>query len=363
MLKIKSIFTLIAVVLAVPAVAQLTVIKTPVNPVVISSTGLTSFTVINTSSQKLTFMPHYSLKNQSGEAVYVSVGQRVSINANSSIVLDKNKTGLVNESFLGKNGNLLKTQNKLPADKYIACVTLKSDQIEAVFSDCYEVEVESIDNLFLVYPYDEDTIQTKYPVLNWRHLQPFSILKPSESFNIVVCERKKDQEKEQAIIENKPLFSRQNLQNHSVNYPPDAVSLERGKTYVWMVTKTYRSEVVAESETWEFTLDTIETPKITKYIVLENKATSSVYLLESNTIYFKFEEPYVGGNLTSKVMNDKGQIMNSNANKDEKSVSIKSNGYNRYQVNIDQLSLKEGIYKLIVENDKKEKYYLKFKVK
>ena len=95
--------------------------------------------------------------------------------------------------------NQLQTMHLLPSGAYMYCCGIVGTSSEGGDDYCEEFESDITSNLNLVYPDNEDTIETVNPVLVWNHSEPFSMLTSSESFRLVLVELTENQIADNAI--------------------------------------------------------------------------------------------------------------------------------------------------------------------
>lgn len=263
----------------------------------------------------------------------------------------------------------IKTFHKLPSGNYICCLRLvnsSNPELADGAEYCDEVSVEHDLSMSLVSPFDDDVIETKHPVLVWTHNEPFAINTGAEDYRIVVTQMHEGQNAEAAMAANPLLFSKNGLTSHSVIYPVNAPDLEKGKSYCWQVTKSINGRVVNQTEVWKFTLSDQPDTKDYKYGELTTTLSSSYYTCNNGKVFFRFREAYSSSGKLQIKIKDKYNKEISVAAKNQKSndlvLNYKSNGSNAYEINVDELHLKDGFYLLEVFNEKKEKFLLKFKV-
>lgn len=262
--------------------------------------------------------------------------------------------------------NHIKTFHTLPGGLFKLCVNvISSPSMESVDDFCDEIESDLSQFLYLVSPPDKDTLPTAQPLLLWTHSEPFGILGQGEYFRMIVAELNKDQLPEEGILSNSPLLMKNYLTTHEVQYPMDAKTLESGKRYGWQVQKMANDIVLNKTEAWEFTLRVDKPVKDNKYSVLRKTLDAGYYKVENNKIFFRFDEEYATGNISSVIYNSQRQAVKPVVKTDEiknGAYNIKQNGYNRYEINLDKLNMMSGFYTLEVNNEKGELFLLKFYV-
>ncbi|MEP7265009.1 MAG: hypothetical protein ABI772_10955 [Bacteroidota bacterium] len=263
----------------------------------------------------------------------------------------------------------IKTFHRLSSGNYICCLRLinsTNPELTDGAEYCDEISVEKDLSMSLVSPFDDDIIETNHPVLVWTHNEPFANNTGAEDYRIVVTQMHEGQNAEAAMAANPLLFSKNALTSHSVIYPVNAPDLEKGKSYCWQVTKSINGRVVNQTEVWKFTLSDEPDTKDYKYGELSTTLSSSFYTSNNGKVFFRFREAYnSSGKLEIKIkdkFNKEVSVLAKNQKSNDLALNYKSNGSNAYEINVDELHLKDGFYLLEVFNEKKEKYLLKFKV-
>jgi len=268
----------------------------------------------------------------------------------------------------GNQASYIKSTHGLPSGVFKICVTIilnKGNEIADEF--CDEIESNYNQYLYLVYPGDKDTIDSKTPLLTWAHSEPFNILTQGEYYRMIVTELKPKQGAEEAVTINTPLMLKNYLTTHSIQYPYDAKELVEGKKYAWQVQKMSNGIVTNKTEAWEFIMRIKPQEKEIKYVALKQTVDATYYTAYNGKIYFKFIEEYHSkGNITAHIKGDKGEEITIKISKDEENkadhdeTKIKTIGDNRFVLDLNKSNLKHGNYLLIVKNEKREVFYLKF---
>jgi len=261
-------------------------------------------------------------------------------------------------------GNFVKNIHRLPSGGFNYCVKLTPIVgIEDGDELCQSISAVEDENLYLINPNDEDVIETVTPILLWMHTEPFNLLSPGEFFRMTLAEVKTGQAPAEAILINNPIFVKNHVSKHQVQYPLDAKKLAFGKTYAWMVQKISNGNILASTEIWSFSLENKPNPKEHMYIALKTKLDGSVYYVQDDMVYFRFDERYKSSAVDCKIYNEKREVITpSLSNEQENEEDVKAAGYNSYEMDLKPYKLKKGYYTLEALNEKKEKYYLKFYV-
>lgn len=266
----------------------------------------------------------------------------------------------------GSQPDYIKTTHNLPGGTFRICVSVIFTQTsEPADEFCDEIDSDFNQYLYLINPFDKDTIDSPLPLLTWNHSEPFDLLAEGEFFRMVVSEIENNQTAEEAIVINSPVMVRNYLTMHSLQYPFDARELLPGKKYAWQVQKMSNNIVTNKTETWEFFLRKPPEEKNKKYVVLQPTLSTDAYIAYNGKIYFKYLEEYAPkGDLKAVIISDNGKVFPVNLDKDvagdEKASSVKSAGDNRFELDLDTQNIKPGYYRMVVKNEKRQSFYLKF---
>ncbi len=95
------------------------------------------------------------------------------------------------------------------------------------------------------------------------------------------------------------------------------------------------------------------------YAVLNKQPDGGYYKLADNKLLFVFDAQYASTNLVYNVTSKTNSVVASNAVNNISSSLVVNSGDNRYYLNA--ASLSTGYYTLEIINEKKEKFYLRFK--
>lgn len=257
----------------------------------------------------------------------------------------------------------------LPTGNYSYCVKVIIVAGNAEEGDNYCDELQSDINsyLYLVSPEDQDTIFTPYPILVWNHSNPFNSLEPGEYYRMLLTPMSEGQTADEAITINTPTFLKNNLEDNQVQYPSDAPVLEPGKHYAWQVQLLSNDVIVNKTEAWEFIEDIHKAPKDNKYAVVQPTVDGGFYTAVNNRIFFKFDEAYATDKVVDcEIYDSKMQPLKSKTYDALKSssngIALKQQGYNQYEVDLNDLNISTGFYVLQLKNAKGQIFKLKFLV-
>lgn len=258
----------------------------------------------------------------------------------------------------------IQTTHVLPSGTFQYCCSVKVLSAEGGDEYCEEVESEINSNMYLVFPDDKDTIETKNPVLMWTHSEAFNMVAQGEYFRMIVVQLAIDQSAEDGITVNSPIYLKNYLASHNEIYPIDAQELEAGKRYGWQVQRVTNGVVTDKTEAWEFIMKPVTSIIENKYIVLKKTLDASYYTTENGKLFFKFDEEYTSGKISCTIYNSaREKILPIAINEDKSNTTIayKKSGYNCFEINLNELTnISSGFYTLEVKNEKGEAFLLKF---
>ncbi|MEY4573767.1 MAG: hypothetical protein RLZ10_3073 [Bacteroidota bacterium] len=367
-LKSKFHLMFLSIILITNLNAQVSIINASINSFNITGTSICQVTLMN-SSTEMSVILDAKLYNSAGEIILESKTMeftvRPGLNAGNTLAFS-----LEHSNFgTSAQAQFIQTNHSLSSGIYKYCVNLtivSSGEISDEY--CEDLESQFSEYLYLVSPTDKDVIEEKNPLLIWTHSEPFNILAQGEYFRMIVVELSKEQDAEAGVTNSIPVFYKNYVSSHSVQYPIDATPLEEGKRYGWQVQKMSNGTVINKTESWEFTINKKIEPTENKYAVLKKKLDGGFYTAENNKVFFRFNESYISGDLTCRILDESRNpvkpLVKNETDKKEASerVNIKTNGVNLFEIDLTELDIKKGYYQLEVKNSKKEKYLLKIYV-
>jgi hypothetical protein len=350
------------------SISQVSIVNASINSYNITPRSLCEVSIMNTQ-QDVQVVLDAKVLNSAGEILlgvksspfYLHNGMNST--ATMNIPISSMEYGGSNQA------NYIRTSHTLPSGKFNYCCTVSVlGGFEESDDYCVELESDLSSFLLLVNPADRDTVDTPYPNLIWNHSEPFSILASGEYYRMVVVELLPGQSPEAGINVNLPQFTKNFLTDHSVPYPFDAKGLVVNKRYGWQVQLVSNGIITNKSEAWEFCLRPPKEVKVNKYAALKKTLDGGFYTAESNKLFFKFDEQYASFNPVSCfILDSKRQLVKAKVLKDDgeknATINLKSNGYNRFEINLDELDVSTGYYVLQIKNEKNETFLLKFYVK
>lgn len=142
----------------------------------------------------------------------------------------------------------------LPTGVFTICysvIKVESDAPEKLNEDCETVHIEPISPPQLVVPADNDQLAVTRPMFTW--LPPAPVNAGSGvQYDWTLVEVQATQSPADAVQQNIPVLSRQNVAMTSFQYPLAMPELDTGKLYAWRITARNGGLPIANSETWSF---------------------------------------------------------------------------------------------------------------
>jgi hypothetical protein len=227
--------------------------------------------------------------------------------------------------------------------------------------------LQAQESILLNMPMDGDTINTKNPLLSWSLWGELPTNTVREYYQIILVELQENQDASAGILMNTPLLRVDHLAQNQLFYPYDAPELEEGKWYAWEIQKIVDNTLAFKSETYKFYIPILPTEEPV-YYKLKVKDDGAIYDMQFGKFYFELDEDYFDDELNFQLYNPSNEkiqaqaIFNQEAGQFAQEVNVKRTGSNLYELTIGSNSAL-GIYKLVVQNAKKQKYQIKFEVK
>lgn len=344
---------------------QVSIVSAHLNSLNVTPGTLCEVTIMNNQSSVQIMLEAQVLNAASEQLLDIKsspfyISQGMNILSAPSVPINITKFGTSSQA------TYIQTTHVLPSGTFQYCCSVIVLSTEGGDEYCEEVESEINSNMYLVFPDDNDTVEIKNPVLMWTHSEAFNMVAPGEYFRMIVVELANDQNAENGITVNTPIFIKNSLTSHNVMYPLDAQELEDSKRYGWQVQRVTNGVVTDKTEAWEFTIKPATVIKEQKYAVLRKTSDASFYTAESGKLFFRFDEEYASGNISCTIFNSaREKILPVAINEDGTNtvVTFKKSGYNCYEINLNDLNnVTTGFYTLEVKNEKGEVYLLKFYV-
>lgn len=225
---------------------------------------------------------------------------------------------------------------------------------------------ESVFPVTLSNPMDYDTIIETEPNFIWQTNITALQTDPRYSQRYVLCELLEDQLKGDAIAINAPILVLDDYQNNMHSYSSSATALEEGHTYVWQVSILFNNLIVDQSEPYQFT---ILKPKelLPSFYPVAFKNDGHMLSIVNDKIGLLTDET---GNLNLKVnLSREGKIvktvyLNELVDGEEKTEQLSEyKGTKRFYVlNLKDLELEKGVYKVSWSLKSKRQYTFNFTI-
>jgi hypothetical protein len=345
--------------------AQVGIVSAHLNALNVTPGTLCEVTLMNSQGSSQIMLEAQVLNAASEQLLYIQSSPfyiTQGMNILSSAIVPINVTTYGTSS----QATYIQTTHVLPSGTFQFCCSVVVLSSEGGDEYCEEVESEINSNMYLVFPDDKDTIETKDPVLMWMHTEAFNMVAPGEYYRMIVVELADEQNAEDGITVNTPIYMKNNLTTHNVIYPVDAQELEDGENYAWQVQRVTNGIVTDKTEAWEFTMKAATVITDDKYAVLKKTLDASYYTAVNGKLFFRFNEEYNSGQISCAIYNSaREKILPVAINEDKSNTALayKKSGYNCYEINLNDLdNISSGFYTLEVKNEKGEMFLLKFNV-
>lgn len=248
----KRLFFLLVMLLHLQVQGQVIISWNTVNPSSFIIADVWNVTIINLSASSTWGM--IELKIETNDHVPVLNIKTSSLN----LVAGINLMSAIKENSRysisygnNKSSYSLQQTGQLPLGKYIFCASLLSPLNSSVQEiSCEERELGGISPPYLVFPYNESEVNTKYPLLLWH--PPVPVDESKITYGLTLVPITSNQSPEMAIKHNIPFIRQKNLTEKSLRYSASYPPLEEGKSYAWKVDVYYQQQFTTVTETWSF---------------------------------------------------------------------------------------------------------------
>lgn len=156
------------------------------------------------------------------------------------------------------------TSSRIPDDNYTFCVDVIdiAQDSKEIATSCAPFFIRAVNPPILLQPSDNDTVNIKYPLFQWTPVK--SINKLELRYRIIVCKKREYQTPQQTIEScTEQTFKKSDLISANVLMTTDAIQLEDGQTYAWLI-EIYDKygnplgENNGKSEVFQFTYKSLE---------------------------------------------------------------------------------------------------------
>ncbi len=254
----------------------------------------------------------------------------------------------------------------LPAGAFNVCYVISrmnGDAIEKLSEECETVEIEPLSPPQLVMPSDSECVELARPLFTW--LPP----SPAPLFNNLVydwslVEIQGMQTGADAIQQNIPLYTQQNITYTSFQYPLSAPALDTSKQYAWWVIAKSNMAPVAVSDISAFRLncavkEPVATPYAGPYLKVKREEDGAMGLFPG-IVRFEYVNE-INDSSIQLTLTDITAAVRKNIPLDTGYLKIHF-GQNLLQLDLrDNGAMREKhIYLLELKNARRERWYLKF---
>lgn len=254
----------------------------------------------------------------------------------------------------------------LPIGLFNICYTaikVESDFVDRLGEECETIEIEPISPPQLMIPLDEEQVDITRPFFAWIPPSPFNTLN-SLLYDWVLVEVQATQSPADALQQNVPLLSRQNLSFTSFQYPLSSPELDSSKLYAWRITAKNNMAPIGNSEIWSFRVrqyqpDTI-TGISTGYFAKLHREEDAAFTICTGVLRFEYMNDLNIAAVNLRLF-DISSANRKQITLDSTAQSVRM-GQNFVQVDLRETSgmINKHMYLLQVENARGEKGYLKF---
>ncbi|AXY76937.1 hypothetical protein D3H65_24410 [Paraflavitalea soli] len=255
----------------------------------------------------------------------------------------------------------------LPIGLFNICYTairVESDAVDRLGEECETIEIEPISPPQLMMPLDEEQVEITRPFFAWIPPSPFNTLN-SLLYDWVLVEVQPTQSPADALQQNVPVLSRQNIAYTNFQYPLSSPELDSSKLYAWRITARNNLAPIGNSEVWSFRvrrfgLDSNITKAGGSYFSKLSRTEDAAYAICNGVLRFEylneFNEPQVEVAIFD--LSDAGRKQ---VQLDSASLPV------QFGQNFQQMDLRRNndlkdkhMYLLELVNARREKWYLKF---
>lgn len=127
------------------------------------------------------------------------------------------------------------------------------EYVEKIAEQCEGLVVEPIGPPQLAFPFDGAIIEQERPQFNWLSPMPISLFS-NLRYDFDLVEVYPNQQPSDAIQQNLPIMQQRDLIGNAFLYPAGGQPLETNKTYAWRIRAKSSNTLIAETETWSFSL-------------------------------------------------------------------------------------------------------------
>ncbi|WEK37953.1 MAG: hypothetical protein P0Y53_10620 [Candidatus Pseudobacter hemicellulosilyticus] len=255
----------------------------------------------------------------------------------------------------------------LPIGVFNVCYSIVSlaglEGYDVVGEACETLHIEPLSPPQLVVPLDEEALDITRPFFAWAPPAPLTAFQQL-LYDWILVEVMPTQSPADALQQNIPVLTRQNLNYTHLQYPLSSPELDTSKLYAWRITAKNNIATVAHSETWTFRVQRYQQDEFSTtgagYFARLHPVEDAAFVICSGVLRFEFLNQY-NSNLVNLTLTD----LSSTARKQltlAAPAQIIRMGANFVQLDLrDQPGMIDRhMYLLEVTDFKQEKRFLKF---
>lgn len=255
----------------------------------------------------------------------------------------------------------------LPTGTFHICygITLYiNDRTEQLNEECETVDIEPLSPPQLVMPADNEQVELTRPFFTWLPPTPFNSFN-NLVYDWVLVEVMPMQSAADALQQNIPVLTQQNIAYANLQYPLSAPALDSSKLYAWRVTAKNNISPVAVSEVWVFKVKLygIDSTKAKKPLITYSRlrrTEDASYIISNGIVRVEHLNELANSEATISVYDISHPA--------RRSISLEQENYAlKYGQNFLDIDLRgntqlkdRNIYLLELKNAKNERWYLKF---
>jgi hypothetical protein len=238
-----------------------------------------------------------------------------------------------------------------------------NDRTEQLTEDCETIEIEPISPPQLVLPADNEHVDLTRPFFTWLPPTPFNLFN-NLVYDWVLVEVQPMQSAADALQQNIPVLTQQNIAYASLQYPLSAPELDSSKLYAWRVTAKNNLSPIAVSEVWlfkvkQYGIDATTRKTAGSYSRLRRMEDAS-YIISNGIVRFEHLNELANSEATISIY-DVSHPKRRELSLDSTNYALKY-GQNFIEINLDENSklTDRHVYLLELTNARNERWYLKF---
>lgn len=353
--------------------AQINLEFTSVNEYAFNTKEALNLIVTNGTTKPFNVIFNGRIKDASGQTVVEFKSHEATLNIGATIFSPQNISFSETQYYNTDIAEIEASSGSYPSGNYSICVWATcttpdcngtgSSTVSTVEPRCIQIHIENPTPLLLATPENESEIETTRPLYTWIPPSPVAG-SASLNYTMILVELLEGQSKADALTQNRPLIELEGIGNPTLMHPSDIPELEKGKWYAWQVQAYVGKTPIAKSEQWKFKVKKKEKKDSTILIYeLKQEMYNELYIVRSDSMKIKYTEQYFVGNDKSFTFSILGENNFALKNLKNDNSSLKE-GIGEYTLFLRYpgLNLKDGIYLLVIENLKKERWYLRFEL-